>query len=394
MKVIVQRLIYFCTLLLSICFISIPKVYSQEIESDTTALRKYAVKVFLDMPYQDYIKTEITFVNYVRDRNQAQVHIMSTTQRTGSGGKEYTIMLFGQQDYANMSDTLKFTSKPMDTEDVIREGIIRTLKIGLMRYVAKTPLADNISTHYEEELEPTEVVDRWNYWVFNCRLSTSLNGETSMDSCSFYGSLSADRVTPDLKINLSIGANYYKSNFRIEDDILTSILRSQNFNGLVVKSLGEHFSLGMYGSAYSSTYTNTKFSIFAAPAIEYNIFPYSESTRREFSILYKVGNENVHYNEETIYNKTYENLIKESLSLSYEIKEKWRSVSTTLEGSHYFHDFSKNNLRLYSNLSLNLFEGFSLDLFGSVSMIHDQLSLPKESATQEEILLRRRELET
>lgn len=34
------------------------------------------------------------------------------------------------------------------------------------------------------------------------------------------------------------------------------------------------------------------------------------------------------------------------------------------------------------------------DLFGLVSTIHDQLSLPKERATQEEILLRRRELET
>jgi len=390
----IRMLLY--VILFGACFILIPKAYSQEIGSDTTALRIHTVRVFIgvDVPYQDYIKTEIPFVNYVRDRNQAQIYIMLTPQGTGSGGTEYTITLYGQQEYAQMSDTFKFTAKPMDSEDVIRKGIVRILKMGLMRYVAKTPLADNISIHYKKKVKPAEVVDKWNYWVFNSRLNTFLSGETSNNILNLYGSLSASRVTPDLKIHFSIGTNYNKKRFIIDSTTITSTSKSRSFYSLVVKSLGEHFSIGINGEGYSSTYANTKYSILIAPAIEYSIFPYSEYTRREIKFLYKAGYENAHYIEETIYDKTYENLIKESLSLIYGVKKKWGSISATIKGSHYFHDFSKNRLTINNYLSLNLFGGFNLNVFGSVSMIHDQLSLPKGGATEEEILLQRREFET
>jgi hypothetical protein len=102
----------------------------------------------------------------------------------------------------------------------------------------------------------------------------------------------------------------------------------------------------------------------------------------------------IRYNEETFYDKNHEYLFDESLSGTFELKEKWGSVSATLEGSHYFHDFSKNRSRLHCNINLRLFEGFSLDIHGNVSMIHDQLSLPRESATEEEILLEQRQLAT
>ena len=64
------------------------KITPQEGEIDRTAIEKNAVKIFLDVPgmYHSYIKMEIPFVNYVRDRKQAQVHVLLTTQRTASGG--------------------------------------------------------------------------------------------------------------------------------------------------------------------------------------------------------------------------------------------------------------------------------------------------------------------
>jgi len=87
-------------------------------------------------------------------------------------------------------------------------------------------------------------------------------------------------------------------------------------------------------------------------------------------------------------------LFDESLSSTFELKEKWGSASITLEGSHYFHDLSKNRLRFHSDLTFRLFEGFSLLLHGNISRIHDQLSLPKEGATEDEILLHQRQLAT
>ncbi len=87
-------------------------------------------------------------------------------------------------------------------------------------------------------------------------------------------------------------------------------------------------------------------------------------------------------------------MIKEALSITIELKEKWGSISTTLEGSHYFHDFKKNRLEFYTDLSLRIFKGLSLNVYGKYSAIHDQLSLPKAGASFEEILLKRRMLET
>lgn len=47
-------------------------------------LKRTAPKVFIDCEDcdLDYIRTEITFVNYVRDRKEAQVHVLITTLRT------------------------------------------------------------------------------------------------------------------------------------------------------------------------------------------------------------------------------------------------------------------------------------------------------------------------
>jgi hypothetical protein len=57
-------------------------------------------------------------------------------------------------------------------------------------------------------------------------------------------------------------------------------------------------------------------------------------------------------------------------------------------------DLSKNRLVLYGDMSVRLFKGFSLTAWGSVSRIRDQLNLPMGEATQEEVLVRQRQLAT
>ena len=368
---------------ISCCLLWCSLSFSQETKNNLTELQKKATKVFLDISnqYQEYIKTEIPFVNYVRDRKEAQVHILLTEQETGSGGTEHTLTFIGQQNYVGLDDTLQCVTQQMDSEEIVRRAIVRTMKMGLVRYVSKTPLADNISIEYMQRIDLTEIVDRWDYWVFNINTSNSLNEEESTKEITLRGSFSADRVTPEWKISLNINADYNNEEYETDKRTISSYTRSQNFQGLVVKSRGEHWSAGCYGSALSSIYSNTKFSYRLAPAIEYNVFPYSESTRREFRILYKVDYTDIRYNEETLYDKIHEHLFDESISGTFELKERWGSTSVTLEGSHYFHDFSKNHSRLHCNINLRLFEGFSLDIHGNVSMIHDQLSLPKEGAT-------------
>ncbi len=395
-----QRSILYSAVLSFVCFVCsvccISPGYSQNREENNNNIQEQAVKVFLDVSrrYQEYIKTEIPFVNYVRDPKEAQVHIMMTDERTGSGGREYTLTFIGQLDFAAKNDTLKCVTNQMDTEEIRRSRIVKTMKIGLIQYVSKTPLAEYLSVNFTRESGSEEVVDRWNYWVFNINTRSRLNGEESQQEISFNTSISADRVTPYWKISFTFGTDYDYESYETDDRTISSTTRTREFRGLIIKSFGDHWSAGGYCEARSSIYRNTDYSYGFAPAIEFNVFPYSESTHREFRFLYRVDYTNIHYNEETLYDKTQEVLYDENLSATLEIKERWGSVRTTLEGSHYFHNFKKNRLELFSDLNIRIIEGLSLDIFGRVTMVRDQLSLPKEGATEEEVLLNQRQLAT
>ena len=110
--------------------------------------------------------------------------------------------------------------------------------------------------------------------------------------------------------------------------------------------------------------------------------------------MYKLEFENIKYNEETVYFKTRESLINSSLQGSLELKEKWGSISSTLEYSFYLHDSGKNRIDWYGNIDIRLFQGFSFEISGGASRIRDQLSLPGGGASYEEILLQRAQLAT
>ncbi len=388
-------------ILLSLILSIICSAFSQEPSDSLKTVKNYAINIFLDCNRcdLDYMRSEITFVNYVRDRNEAQVHILVTSQRTGSGGTEYTLSFIGLKEFAGINDTLIYNSKNADTEEIIRKGMVKSLKLGLIRYTSKTPLAEKITISYTAPAKQEEkVVDPWDYWVFRMSINTYFNGEQSSSYKSLNGSLSANRVTEHLKINLSVNANYNDNIFEYEDAGVTttdlSVSRGQSFYGLAVKSIDDHWSIGGSLSASTSTYSNTKLSLSAAPAIEFDLFPYSESTRRQLRFLYKVGFRHVDYEEPTIYEKTAENLFNENLTVSLDIKEAWGSASVSLSGSHYFHDFDKYDLGIFGELSLRLIEGLSLNIFGDFSKPHDQLSLPKGDRTQLDVLLRRKELAT
>lgn len=366
--------------------------YAQGTENKSDTLRKDALNVFMEA--SDYIKKEIPYVNYVRDIKDAGVYIISTSQRTGSGGYEFTYFLVGQNENAGMADTLTFVSSPDDTQDLIRQREVSTLKMGLMRYVAKTPLSKYMRITFTEPLSETVTTDKWNSWVFRASLNGFLNGEKSYNSSYLNGIFSANRVTKDWKININSRLNYRVDNFDIEGTDYKSENNTKSLSALIVKSLTEHWSYGGSMSVMSSSYNNLKLSASIMPGIEYDIFPYSESTRRQLRLLYRVGFNQVSYNDSTIYDKINESLWLHSFSASYEVVQKWGSVDVSFGYSNYFHDWSKNNLSLNGFLNLRITKGLTVNFGGGASIIHDQLSLVKGGATAEEVLLRRRQLET
>ncbi len=366
--------------------------FAQETASKSDTLRKDALNIYMEA--SDYIRKEIPYVNYVRDIKDAGVYIISTSQRTGSGGREFSYFLVGQNENGGMRDTVSFVTSPDETQDEIRIKEVNTLKMGLMRYVAKTPLSKYIKINFTEPLSETVSSDKWNSWVFRASFNGFLDGQQSYKSNYLNGNLSASRITKDWKIDLRARYNIGKDKFEIEDDIIESANNSKSLNALIVRSISDHWSYGGSFSVGSSSYNNLKLSTIIMPGLEYDLFPYSESTRRQLRVLYSAGLAISTYMDTTIYNNIKESHFKHSLSAAYEVVQKWGSINLSMEYSNYLHDWSKNNLSLNGFVDLRVAKGVSVNFGGGASLIHDQLGLVKGGATPEEVLLRRKELAT
>ncbi len=368
--------------------------YSQEVKVNVDDLKKDAPKVFIDCHRCDidYIREEIGFVNYVWDRKEADVHVLITTQSTGGGGQEYTLRFIGLEDYDDLQNTLMYFSDSTETDDELRKGLVQTLKLGLAPYVARTPLCDIVTVNMAQKATPTAVEDKWDFWVFSLGLFSWMEGESKRSSISLSGNISANRVTPQSKLRMGLDLDYDRDNYELDGEMYHSTGTRNDFDGLYVKSINEHWSVGGLVSMSQSTYRNVELAYSVHPAVEYNFFPYSESTRRQLRLLYKIGFNYFDYFEETVYNKMSNRLWNQALSLDLELNEPWGTAEVGLEGSHYFYDFSKNRLNLDAEVTVRIFKGLSFDIEANYSIVHDQLSLAKGDATLEEILLERREL--
>lgn len=362
--------------------------FSQEAPVESDTLRKDALNVFLEA--SDFIKKEISFINYVRDIKVADVYIISTEENTGSGGSVSTFFIVGQGKYKGMVDTLKCYFSPDETYDIQRAKQVKTLKLGLMRYVAKTPLAQFMNINFSEPVSETVSSDKWNSWVYSASLHANSSGQKTYNYGYQYGTLSVNRITEKSKFESSLSIDLENIRNVYLDTVYRSTYRDEYLYLSYVKSINDHWSAGGSTNIQKSSYNNYDLSVKIMPGIEYDIFPYSESTRRQLRLLYRVGLEINNYSEETTLLKLKETLSRQSLSASLSVIQKWGSVNSTLTWSNYFFDWSYNNLRLYTSVNLRIIKGLSFSMNGSVALVHDQISLPLGAVSLEDVLLRRK----
>lgn len=366
-------------------------------QSGQSLIKEDAPTVFIDCGYCDinYIKEQIPIVNYVIDRKDADIHILFARQTTGSGGRETSLFYIGQFQFTGLNDTIKYSTNQTDTEEQQRSKLVANLKLGLVRYIARTKVAGQMTISFAKPEKKGEAQkDDWDFWLFKTSLSTFLNGQESTKYTSLYGSFSASRVTEDLKIQFTLSNSYNENVYSYDGVDYTSISRSTSFNGSLVKAIDGQWSYGFWGGVYKSTYSNIDINFNAAPGIEYNFFPYSESNRRQLRVNYKISYGANKYLEETVFFKTRENLWNQTITSSLSLIEQWGSVSLGLYGASYLHDMNKYEFGIDASCSMNLIKGLSLNLFGSYSKIRNQIGLPRGGASLEEVLLQRRQLET
>jgi len=376
-------------------------ILSQEIISVHDTVRAGAVKVFFDCNDCDmnYTRQEIPYINYVRDVKEAEVYILVTKQDAGSGGDQFTFTFQGLGKFQGLNDTLIYTTSPDQTNTLIREKRTNMLKMGLMRYVAKTPLFHEIEIKHNKELEVEEVIDRWNYWVFELSTEPQFESEEANKQLELRNSINISKVTPDIKLEIEMDHFFNREKFieNVNTDSVSSntyTTSSLNINNLFAKSLGEHWSAGLQWDLGSSTRENYDFTTDFLPSVEYDIYPYSESTHRQLRILYGAGVQFNNYIDSTVYNKMKETLYLERLKIAFQIQKKWGYINLLFIGSNYFHDFSKNRIELITSLNVRIFKGLSIQIEGGIAHINDQLNLKKGNVSEAERLLQLRELAT
>lgn len=346
----------------------------------------------------DYLRSEITWVDHVRERAVADVHVLVTAQGTGSGGTQHTAHFIGLRQFAGKDDTLSYFARVAESSDQTRRGIADILKLGLVAYAARSPVAHTLTigaTGGETATAGRPARDPWNLWVFRTTARGFFNGEKTSKFANMFGNVSANRISQAWKTNFGVNVSYNESKFTFLDGRkFNNYSRGYGANSLVVKSLGPQWSVGQRSSISSSTFLNQEMAARVAPAIEYNFYPYSESTRRQFTLQYSAGLNHFRYEDTTIYNEIAETRGDQALIASLEVKQPWGSVNTSLEAAAYMHDFSKQRLVFFTNLDWPLIKGLSLSLGGNASLVRDQLYIAAENLSDEEVLLRRRQLAT
>lgn len=383
-----------------------PAQVADTAEADTTRqIGQQTVRVYLDCPGWlcdfDYFRREVGYVSWVRDRNVSDVQVLVTQQGTGGGGQRITLDLIGRGDFEGIERRLDYTSGPSETDAETREGLLRVLKLGLAGYLARTEAAAQLDLTYEGEpaaggeqaAGPDD--DPWNRWIFEIDAGGGFESEGRSEEFDVDGSLSANRTTRELKIDVGLSGSYSESQFTLDDDsTFTSIQRQYGVSSVVVSSVGPHWSVGGQGSVRHSTQQNQELAASAGPAVEYNLFPYAESTRRQLTVLYAMSANAFDYDQETVFNQFSEERLSHRLEISLDAQEPWGEVGVSLRGSHYLDNVRQNRVTLSGNTEIQLVQGLSFDIFGSASRVRDQIYLPLEEATDEEIIVGEREFAT
>ncbi len=360
------------------------------------------LRLFLDCASSgcdfDYLRTELTWVNYVRDRTVAQVHVISTSLRTGSGGQEVTLKLIGLKEFEGVDDEVRYTTEQWASRDEQRGELTRILKLGLSRYLLRTRFARNLTLGYEQSAGAgpvRQVRDPWNFWVFNVRAEGKHNGESQSTSSNWKGEFSAQRVTEEWKFGVGVSGSTNTSSYTLSDSsTYKANSHGSSGNGFVVRSLGPHLSTGITFSAYSSTQQNVKANLHVAQTIEYDFFKYAEYTRRRLVAAYSLGVSRSTYRELTVFDKLEETLVSQGISVTYAARAEWGNANVGVSASNYLADFRKNRMSIGGSLSVRIVKGLHLGYEASYTRVRDQLSLAKGDATDEEVLLRLRQQRT
>lgn len=357
----------------------------------------------------DLYRQQITFVHWVREPQDAQLHVILTSQNAGGGGTRYTLDFLGREDLEGMEDRFTYASSVTDVQDETVRGLIHTMRLGLVRYAGAAGFGSALDVRAADpetaaraeeaarQLSPAD--DPWDFWVFNIDANASVESEDLQDSKEVGFGVSANRTTEGWKLNVQASGNFERETYEIPEDdgSVREITNDQdrwNVSGFAVKSLNGHVGLGAELSADNSTQLNRDLRLGFGTGVEYNFFPYAESNRRVFLARYVVSTEAIQYQDTTIFEQLEETVYRHEVRIEYDAREPWGNASLGTGVSQYLDRTDAWSFDLRGSVRYRLFRGFSVNVNGEYREVRDQIYLSKEELSDEDILLGRRQLPT
>src|SRR6185436_20314267 len=118
--------------IIAVMLLALPRTTAAEIPPPQSAAVAPPLRVFLDC-YQcdvDHLRRNVRFVDYVRDRSVADLHVLVTTQNTGGGGSAWVVKFIGLGRFQGLGSPFDFTTNQTATSDERRREFARVFRIG------------------------------------------------------------------------------------------------------------------------------------------------------------------------------------------------------------------------------------------------------------------------
>ena len=346
----------------------------------------------------DYLRTELGMVDFVRDRFIADVHLQVNTQFTSSGSEQNTITFKGQNTFLNQDDTLSYFNASTLSDDERRIKMVKSVALGLMKYISHTEAANNIVITYNkpaeaDTLNPEKQTDPWNYWIMSLGANGFFDGDANYSSESINSYINADRETDKTKTNIGLSYYYRKNKFVVSDEE-TVVTENPQTNGYVnfINKINQHWGYGIFTSFTSSEFSNYDIRLRLTPKVEYDVFKYKEFNNQRLVISYGLGPQYNNYRDTTIFFKTEESLLVQDAAIISSFNKPWGNINVGAFYNSYLNDLTKFSLSFSGSVNWNIFKGLKFAVGGNYDITRNLIQLSKEGATRDEVLLQQKQL--
>ena len=228
------------------------------------------LQVFFECPDgcpKTEVMNEIKFVDFINSKDNADIHVKFDVINISQSMMKAEILFFGINNMNGTNDTLSFVHNQNNPEIELFNTGVKTIKVGLMKYMTNLVDFDKIDIIYldssKTEISIIDKTDIWNNWTFNTGFSGFFNGEKSYSNNNYGLNFSTERIMEKNKILLNGYLNnnesiyydfesdttfYEDGTFIVNEVDYKSKQSSNGFTIHFIKSIKEHITSSIIAS--------------------------------------------------------------------------------------------------------------------------------------------------